>query len=330
MPIIACERLIEQLTQRLNEKGVSLARARRVAELYTQASADGVHSHGVNFIPAILDWLEQKLIVDPESSPELVSSCGAFERYDGKQGFGSLNAEFCIDRAMTLADVFGVGAVGLRNTGHWGRPGNYGWRAAERGYLAICWTNAWPVLPPWEGATNAIGNNPIVFAVPGPNGQHLVLDMALSQFSVGRLNTYRAEGKTLPVVGGVDRAGRPTTDPAAILEGGHAWPIGFWKGSGMAILLDAFAAILCDGLTTSELANKEEGLGNCQLFIVFNPKIVGAADSAARTHEIVRHLAETNPESRFPGQAALENRKRSAEAGIAVRDDIWACLQLKP
>lgn len=329
MPLIAPERLIEQLTERLHKEGVSFARARRVAELYAQASADGVHSHGVNFIPTLLEWLQKKLIAETESPPELISAFGAFERYDGKQGFGSLNAEFCIDRAMALADVFGVGAIGLRNTGHWGRPGNYGWRAAERGYLAICWTNTLPVLPPWEGTTTAIGNNPIVFAVPGHDGQHLVLDMAMSQFSVGRLNTQRAEGKVLPVVGGVDRAGQPTTDAAAILDGGHAWPMGFWKGSGLAILLDAFAAILSDGRTTSELEKTEAGLGNCQIFIVFNPKTLGGADSATRTREIARHLAETNPESRFPGQAALENRKRSLNEGIYVRDDMWERLQLK-
>lgn len=330
MPFITADRLIDQLTALLTAEGVSSARARRVAELYTQASADGVHSHGVNFIPTLLGWLQQKLIADTESPPELVSSFGSFERYDGREGFGSLNAEFCIDRAMALADVFGLGAVGLRNTGHWGRPGNYGWRAAERGHLAICWTNTPPVLPPWEGTTTAIGNNPIVFAAPGPDGQHLVLDMAMSQFSVGRLNTHRAEGKMLPVVGGVDRAGHPTTDAAAILDGGRAWPMGFWKGSGLAILLDAFAAILADGRTTSELEKKAAGLGNCQVFIVFNPKILGGVDSVARTQEIVRHLVETNPESRFPGQAALESRKRSLNTGVYVRDDIWARLQLKP
>lgn len=329
MPYIFADRLIEQLTELLTRQGVSLERARRVATLYAEASADGVYSHGVNFIPSLLKWLQEKLIADTESPPELISAFGSFARYDGKQGFGSLNAEFCIDRAMALADQFGVGAVGLRNTGHWGRPGNYGWRAAERGYLALCWTNTPPVLPPWEGTVNAIGNNPIVFAVPGENGKHLVLDMAMSQFSVGRLNTYRAENKVLPAVGGVDREGNPTTDPAAILEGGHAWPIGFWKGSGMAILLDAFASILADGLSTAELAHKPAGLGNCQIFIVFNPRALGGRESSKRTQEIVCHLAETNPASRFPGQAALDNRKRSLQEGIYVRDDIWAGLGLK-
>ena len=329
MPRISVDRLVAQLTALFVREGVSEPRARRVAELYAQASADGVYSHGATHSLAV-GMVAREPIADPENPPERVSSFGAFERYDGRRGFGSLNAEFCIDRAMALADGHGMGAVALRNTGHWGRPGNYGWRAAEHGYLAICWTNTWPVLPPWEGRVNAIGNNPLVFAVPGENGEHLVLDMAMSQFSVGRLQTHRAEGKPLPVVGGVDAAGNPSRDAAAILDGGQAWPAGFWKGSGLAIILDAFASVLADGMTTSELEKTPAGLGVCQIFLAFQPRHLGGASSAERTREIVRHLAATNPESRYPGQAALEHRRRSASEGVTVRDDICAALGLKP
>ena len=329
MPRISCERLVEQLTALFVREGVSEGRSRRVAELYAQASADGVASHGAVFVPVLLQWVREKLIADPENPPALVSAFGAFERYDGRRGFGALNAEFCMDRAMALADAHGIGAVGLRNTGHWGRPGNCGWRAAERGYLAICWTNTWPVMPPWEGARNALGNNPLVFAAPGADGEHLVLDMAMSQFSMGRLNTHRAEGKPLPVTGGADANGKPTTDPAAILDGGVAWPAGFWKGSGLAIMLDAFASVLADGMTTAELEKTPEGLGVCQVFLAFAPSRLGGADAAERTRAIVRHLAETNPESRYPGRSALDERRRSAREGVYVRDEIWAKLGLR-
>src|SRR5690606_2020926 len=167
MPRISRERLVEQFTALFVREGVSEGRARRVAELYAQASADGVHSHGANFVPVLLQWVRERLIADTENPPERVAAFGAFERYDGRRGFGALNAEFCMDRARALAEAHGVGAVGLRNTGHGGRPGNCGWRAAEKGCLAICWTNTWPVLPAWGGTRNAIGNNPLVFAAPG-------------------------------------------------------------------------------------------------------------------------------------------------------------------
>src|SRR5947208_2611190 len=84
-----------------------------------------------------------------------------------------------LDRPMTVADQYGIGCVALRRTSHWGRPGNFGWRAAERGYLAICWTNTPANMAAWGGDTNALGNNPLVLAAPGVDAQHLVLDIAM-------------------------------------------------------------------------------------------------------------------------------------------------------
>ena len=247
------------------------------------------------------------------------------ERLDGLAGIGPLNAEFCIDRAMELADAHGVGCVALRNTSHWGRAGNCGWRAATRGFLAICWTNTPPNMPAWgdAGGTRSVGNNPIVFAAPGEAGEHLVLDMALSQFSFGRLETHRAQNQPLPVAGGTDASGAATTDAAAILNGGRLWPIGFWKGTGLAILLDAFAAILADGSDTHILKPGSDDLGVSQVYLAFQPKHLGGRAAGDRTREILHHFALASPKSRYPGQAALAERRRSEIEGVYVRDDIW-------
>ncbi len=228
---------------------------------------------------------------------------------------------------MQLADAHGVGCVALRNTRHWGRPGNYGWRAAERGFLAVCWTNTPLNMPAWGEKENAVGNNPIVFAAPGPGGEHLVLDMAMSQFSYGRLDTHRASGEPLPVVGGIDAQGKPTTDAAAILNGGRLWPIGFWKGTGMALLLDTFAAILADGRDSAGL---QPGGGDphvSQVFLALQPAKLGGRAAAERTGEILRQFAANSPQSRYPGAAAMAHRRRSAVEGVFVRDDIWQELR---
>jgi len=327
MPRIDRDQLILRLDALFLAEGVPPRRARRLAELYTQASADGVYSHGVHMVPGLLRLLRAKEIADTRSDPRLVARSGAIERYDGHCGLGVLNAEFCIDRAMSLADAFGIGCVALRNTRHWGRPGNCGWRAAQRGFLAICWTNTPPNMPAWpDTGENAIGNNPIVFAAPGKDGAHLVLDMAMSQFSFGRMETHRAEGKPLPVIGGVDASGHPTTDAAAILDRGHPWPIGFWKGTGLAILLDVFAAIMADGRDT---ANLKPGGGDphvSQVFLAIQPSHLGGRGAAQRTDEILSVYAAQNPAARYPGEAALASRRQSEIDGVYVRDDVWTQL----
>jgi 3-dehydro-L-gulonate 2-dehydrogenase len=329
MPHIAKDKIIAHLTELFAAEGVPPARALRLAELYTQASADGVYSHGVHMVPEILRALRAGEIPDLGGNPKLIAAFGAIERYDGNCGLGAINAEFSIDRAMALANAHGVGCVALRNTRHWGRPGNCGWRAAERGYLAICWTNTPPNMPAWpDNGAGAVGNNPIVLAAPGKSGEHLVLDMALSQFSFGKMDTHRAEGKLLPVIGGVDRSGNPTTDAGAILDGGWPWPIGFWKGSGLAILLDAFAAILSDG---SDTASLKPGGGDphvSQVYLAFQPKHLGGRAASERTEEILRELAAKNPQSRYPGSGAIASRRRSEIEGVYVREDIWAKLTM--
>jgi len=325
MPRISSDRLVSHLTSLFAAERVADIRARRLAELFTQASADGVWSHGVHRVPGLIKLLRQGEIADTQCDPRLIASFGALHRYDGLGGLGPLNAEFCIDRAMDLADIHGVGCVGLRNTRHWGRPGNCGWRAAERGFLLICWTNTPPNMSAWGdlSGTRTIGNNPLVMAAPGDRGEHLVLDMALSQFSFGRLETHRAENQPLPVVGGTDAAGSATTDAAAILNGGRVWPIGFWKGSGLAILLDAFAAILADGAATHSLTPGNDDLGVSQVFVAFNPQRLGGVAASERTREILHQLSVASPQCRYPGQAALAQRRRSEMEGVYVRDDIW-------
>ncbi len=123
-------------------------------------------------------------------------------------------------QAIALAREHGIGCVALANTNHWMRGGTYGWQAADAGAIGICWTNTLPNMPPWGSSQPRLGNNPFVIAVPRPAG-HLVLDMSLSQFSFGALESYRRRGEALPVTGGFDAAGELTRDAAAIEASGR-------------------------------------------------------------------------------------------------------------
>src|ERR1035441_7903026 len=143
-----------------------------------------------------------------------------------KLGFAHDRA--AMERAIALGREHGVGCVALGNTNHWMRGGTYGWQAAEAGLIGICWTNTMPNLPPWGGADRVIGNNPLIIAVPRASGP-VVLDMAMSQFSYGALESYRKRGEMLPVDGGFDASGNLTRDPGAIEESWRPPPAGGWR-----------------------------------------------------------------------------------------------------
>ncbi len=309
----------------LVKHGFSTLRADLSARLFAETSRDGVYSHGLNRFPRYLTTIENgSLIVANE--PVKIGGHAGMEQWDGQAGPGNLNAYACMQRALVLAAEFGVGAVALRNTNHWMRGGTYGWQAADAGCVGICWTNTNPNLPPWGAIEAGVGNNPIVIGVPREKG-HIVLDMAMSQFSYGALATHRKAGKELPVPGGFDSEGNITKDPAEIEKTWRPLPIGFWKGSALSIVLDAIAAALSAGNATHSIPKDplyETGLS--QFFLAVSPVTKPALRDAV-LDDIVNHLhgvhVEEGASVYYPGERTLLRRNENLEQGIPVDADIW-------
>ncbi len=212
------------------------------------------------------------------------------------------------------------------------RGGNFGWQAADAGVIGICWTNTLPNLPPWGASDPRVGNNPLIIAVPRPAG-HVVLDMAVSQFSYGALASYRMRGELLPVDGGFDTKGQLTRDPAEIEASKRPLPIGYWKGSGLALMLDLVGALLSGGKATHQITSdpdRESYLS--QVFIALDPSSVGSPEVAARIADEVIAYFKLPPHSggeqvRYPGEQVLKIRSENLAQGIPVEPVIWSKVQ---
>ena len=313
----------------LRKLGFAASRAESCARLFAETTCDGVYTHGVNRFPRFVAMIRNGN-VDVDAEPRLVAGFGALERWDGLKGPGNLNAHACMERAVALSREHGVGCVALGNTNHWMRGGTYGWQAAEAGVIGICWTNTMPNLPPWGGVEPALGNNPLVIAIPRAGG-HVVLDMAMSQFSYGTLESYKNQGEMLPVDGGFDAAGNLTRDPAAIEQTQRPLPIGYWKGSGLSLVLDMIAAMTSLGKATHQLSTdslREAGLS--QVFLAINPAALGCeAQLAQIADEIIASLHQSRPAEkskkiRYPGERTLRIRAENRKLGIPVEPAVWA------
>ena len=322
--------LLETLQRILLKHQFAPNRAHLCARLFADASRDGVASHGLNRFPQFVCMI-QKGVVLVDAEPALVASFGALERWDGNSGPGNLNAYASMDRAIALSRKHGLGCVALANTNHWMRGGSYGWQAADAGVIGVCWTNTLPNLPPWGASDPRVGNNPLIIAVPRPQG-HVVLDMAMSQFSYGALASYRMHGEQLPVDGGFDSAGRLTRDPAAIEATRRPLPIGYWKGSGLALMLDLMAGLLSGGQFTHQIAaDPEEESKLSQVFTAFDLLSLTGSEAAAHlADQVIQHLQFSGGSSeqvRYPGQHVLETRSENMARGIPVRPSIWKEIQ---
>ena len=314
------------LRRALEKAGLEPPRADLCARLIADSSRDGVHSHGLNLVPRLLKMMRAG-VVDVAATPVRVGAHLGFERWDGRRGVGALNAHHSMAAAIALARSHGIGCVALANTNHWMRGGTYGWQAAEAGVIGICWTNTLPNLPPWGASDPRIGNNPLVIAVPRANG-HVVLDMALSQFSYGALATYRTRGELLPVPGGFDTRGELTRDPAEIEASRRPLPIGFWKGSGLSLALDMIAALLSGGRATHQIAvGPEDETALSQIFVAFDLASLSDPRGADAVVDAILDYAQQPTRDgtrvRYPGERTIETRRQSLAEGIPVDSSVW-------
>jgi 3-dehydro-L-gulonate 2-dehydrogenase len=320
--------LYTALYHAVSQLGLIDERAAQCARLMAETTRDGVYSHGLNRFPRFATSVANGS-VDVNAEPVNTTGHGAIERWDGRRGVGNLNARLCMQRAIELARLYGIGGVALANTNHWMRGGSYGWQAAEQGFFAICWTNTLTNLPAWGASTPTLGNNPLVIAVPRTGG-HVVLDMAMSQFSYGTLAGYSKRGQPLPVDGGFDTEGNLTKDAAAIEASQRALPVGYWKGSGLSIVLDMMAAMLSGGFAAHQIPRdpmRETDIS--QVFLAVDPSSLGEPfELNAIADGILASLREATPVEtgkpvRYPGEQTLQLREENMRLGVPVDPEIW-------
>jgi 3-dehydro-L-gulonate 2-dehydrogenase len=315
------------LAAALQKCGFSDSRAALCARLFTETSLDGVYSHGLNRFPLFIDSVN-KGFVRPDCEPSLVRAANNFETWDGNLGPGNLNAWTCMGRAVELAGEHGMGAVALRNTNHWMRGGTYGLQAARAGCIGICMTNTKPNMPPWGGREAAVGNNPFVIGAPNEPYPFL-LDMAMSQFSYGKMEVLEQRCEQLPFPGGFDSDLELSSEPRAILDSELALPMGYWKGSGLALMIDLLVSLLSGGLTTPEIGQREEEYGVSQLFLAFDLQSLGDhGDHARVVRELERSLLDTAAMEEggqvfYPGQRTGQRRQENERDGIPVERETW-------
>ncbi|HCU0886700.1 TPA: 3-dehydro-L-gulonate 2-dehydrogenase [Raoultella ornithinolytica] len=323
--------LKNEFTRVLLARGVAAETADACAEMFARTTESGVYSHGVNRFPRFIQQLENGDII-PEALPKRTASLGAIEQWDAQRSIGNLTAKKMMDRAIELASDHGIGLVAVRNANHWMRGGSYGWQAAEKGYIGICWTNSIAVMPPWGAKECRIGTNPLIVAIPST--PITMVDMSMSMFSYGMLEVNRLAGRQLPVDGGFDDEGNLTKDPAPIEKNRRILPMGYWKGSGLSIVLDMIATLLSDGASVAAVTEDNSDEFNIsQVFIAIEvDKLIDGATRDAKLQRIMDYItsaerADENVPVRLPGHGFSRLLEENRRNGITVDDSVWAKIK---
>ncbi|MCZ7858013.1 Ldh family oxidoreductase [Agrobacterium salinitolerans] len=213
----------------------------------------GVDSHGVRLLAHYITALEGGRL---NRRPQIrrVSGFGAVETIDADHAHGARATYAAMDSAMALAEKFGIGAVAIRNSSHFGPAGAYALEAARQGYIGLTFCNSDSFVRLHDGAMRFHGTNPIAIGVPAADSMPWLLDMATSAVPYNRVLLYRSLGQQLPQGVASDGDGVDTRDPnAAEMLAPVGGEFGF-KGAALAGMVEIFSAVLSGMKLSFDLA----------------------------------------------------------------------------
>ena len=312
---------LEAMVARLyRAAGLSERAAGAIAEALVEADLQGMPSHGVMQNDAYLPRLragsattaeEATIVVDRDASVVL----------DAANMLGHLSAGQAMTIAVERAKRFGTATVAVRRALHFGVAGRYAVAAARAGCVGIAMCNTRAVMPAPGGAEPLVGTNPLAIAVPTERGPAIVLDMATTEGSVGKLRIADKAGKAIPPTWAVDADGAPTTDPAMALKG-MLLPAAGPKGFGLALVIDLLCGLLSQGGWGNAVKGLRDDLSepvnSAHLFIAidvahFRELPAFLAEAAAAAERVRNSRRAPGVERIFvPGERKWEATRRNA------------------
>lgn len=323
--------------QALTTSGAPSSDATDVADVLVTADLFGIHTHGVQRIP---QYIERVRIggVNIRPDVQINRAAPAVAVVDGDNGLGPLVASRSLRAALEGARASGMGVAFARNSNHFGPVMPYLHQAASEGFAAIIASNATTTIAPWGGKETKVGNNPLGMGVPCPDGDPVLLDVALSVVARAKIRAAAAAGSSIPDTWATDADGYPTTDAAAALEG-FLQPIAGHKGYGLAVMVDLFAGVLSGASYLDRIsswsANPERPQDLGHFFIVIDTAVLGTPETLAgrvddfRTRLLATPPADPDAPVRLPGQSELAAYHRQLAHGVDIETtDIEALASL--
>ncbi len=327
------ERLIDFAAAVYSGAGMPEADARLVADTLVQADLWGHQSHGVLRLGWYLDRIRNK-VMKPVTKPEFVVDAGAIAVIDGHDGVGHVLTVLATKEAVKRAKAHGIGAVGVRNSNHFGTCMYYTMMGAREGCVMFLTTNGGPAMAPWGGMKKIIGTNPWSVAAPVGSRAPFVVDMAATGVARGKIYLARNKGLPIPLGWAINAAGAPTTDPQEAIDG-IILPMAEHKGYAIAAMVDMLSGVLTGSgfLTAVHSPYKTAEKSNCGHLMIalnieaFQPLKEFTASMERFTAEIKSvPLARGFDEVFYPGEMEANNNARNRKEGIQFPDDTLADL----
>ena len=306
--------------------------AQRVSGRLVESNLVGHDSHGVIRIPSYVEWLSDGKVL-ANQTVDVITENDAMAVVDGKFGLGQSIGEQAIQIGIDKARRFGVAVLGLRNSGHLGRIGDWAEMAAAEGMISLHFVNtsgAGILVAPFGGIDRRLSANPFTAGVPRDNARPVILDMSACTIAEGKIRVALNQGK--PVHEGclIDASGRSTTDPRKFYANppGAILPVGGHKGYGLSLIIELLAGALTGGSCSNP--KNASRVANGMLSIVIDREFFGSSDyffpEVQRYVEFVKNSRTLDPEGEvlIPGEIEERTREHRITRGIELDDVTWS------
>jgi delta1-piperideine-2-carboxylate reductase len=300
-----------------------------VADIVTAAERDLCHSHGLFRIPGYVASLKSGK-ANGKARPAVSELAPGVVRIDGDGGFAPLALETGRAPLIERALANGIAALALNNIYHFAALWPETEALAEQGLAAFAFTAAFPYVVAPGGRTPIFGTNPMAFAWPRPGRHPMVFDQASSTMARGEIMLAARDGHSVPLGAGIDRDGKDTTDPKAILEGGAQLAFGGYKGAALAMMVELLAGALIGDRLSFEAEAEDNGDGGPpvggELIIALDPARFGDAGGFAAHADLLFERMLADEGVRLPGDRRRKARETTARDGIRVPESLSRTL----
>lgn len=271
--LVAAALLAEQVEAILAAWGTPADQRATIVERMLYADLRGIDSHGCCMLP-----FYQRLRADGRLNPaphiRVVTESATTALVDGGGGLGHVPATTAMALAIDKCRVAGVGAVAVRNSGHFGAAGAYAAMATAAGLLGVATTSTpTPAVVPTFGRDAMLGTNPIALAAPAVANPPFLLDMATSAASLGKMVERWRAGRRVPRGWAFDERGRAITNGRRAAEARRLAPLGSdpdhgsHKGYGLAVAVEILSALLPGIGATTAVDGRRSEVGHFLLAI---------------------------------------------------------------
>jgi LDH2 family malate/lactate/ureidoglycolate dehydrogenase len=330
MPLISAEELTRFCEDILQGAGVPRHKAEIATACLVSANLRGVDSHGIQLLPF---YVEQLLAgeMDANADGAVLSETGSCLHFDGQNALGQWVADVCCRHAIRIAGDHGLALVVAKESNHFGAAAWWAQKMRAAGLIGIVMCNASPIVPPWQGKQGRMGTNPICMSVPGP----WLLDMATTTVAAGKIfKAFLNDQPEIPSGWAFDSEGRPTTDTQAAYKG-MLMPLGGYKGSGLAMMVEILCSVLSGGAMSTEVGGirfRGKKVRVSQMFLAIDPaRFMPLEEFTARVEQLVHIMKSTAPAPGFDevmvaGDPEWRNEAERRKNGIPIADGNWDAL----